>query len=106
MQHYDGKGPVHVVDQDGGEVLASEIFRSDNRGGPALLQEVIFSVAVDKRNMAGLGVAQGGSALDQNIFIAEKPTLDQRRQLAQSSLHDADSFPSGPPFAPPEKLGW
>ncbi len=72
-------------------------------GGPALLQEVIFPVAVDKRNLAGLGIAQGGCPLDQNISIAEKPTFDQCRQLAQSSLHDADSFPQAPCPKPAEK---
>ena len=58
MKDNDGKRPMHVVDQNGGEVQGGEIFWGDYRRGPALLQEVVFSVAVNKRDLTGLGIAQ------------------------------------------------
>ena len=53
----------------------------------------LLLLAVDQRDLARLGVAQRRGPVNHQVARAEQPSLDQRRQLGKSRLHDWESFP-------------
>ena len=59
----------------------------------AILQTMVLLGLVDQRDLAGFDLSQRSGAANHQLAVANDLTLDQRRKLGKSGLHDADSFP-------------